>query len=889
MCYAWLLTRVLDIVQSLQLAEKIFEWVDTINVVLIDRPPGSLEYRETMVLIEGQRLLLAALCRMPENRSMLIGLVEIQLINLISHLESFASSRAAFREETYGTQLMKIAVLETMGAFFEALDRLGFHEVGFWTRAHVLQVFECAVERPKAGQMTPVQFEAWADLQVSFVVAKWQLVGTMAAFFAGTAVVDVPETFERCLVALETSKYLAVPAILQCLTRLTPLLGAALPTELLGEAYATGQAILATHYDSPKWFDVYAAAYIDFAFQPALLGRTADASLHGPDGLVRAALAHCLDEVCPRRKGLINKVSSRLHETWARDKASRDAYAPEIGQLLMYGPVRDCPEEAFLAMDEAEQAAAAPRSDYLTRVFMTAVVNGLDAACEQDHLFALQLVRGFLGRSLGVGVSDWDTKKVFPNAIQHRRKMRSWLAMLVLQRMLRAADFAALEADLWTALGDECMASTRLYMEWFLIRCYMAFPEAAAAGLLGRLADRRKPASLSISVMAVTYHVAQQAAGLEQPFYARALQLLLTWSTQNNFSVRQTALWAFRGLHRRCTALFGADGLDAVIALQAESFVDPEPQLAKAMLKLDGAPNLGGYDPEADYNLGFIYYDMPRMLGMAPDELITHYSFRNVATDGRVGVPIGGTRAAPAAPPAAPAAVAELAPARTAEESATLFKDFQRKLAIWDLSLLEEELGTFRRNRELEKRKALLGECVVVASLVDKVPNLAGLSRTCEIFGATRLVVPDLAVVDDPQFKAICMTSDKWLQIDAVPPATLLDYLSAQRQLGFRILAVEQTSQSFPLQAYTFPERFVLVLGNETMGIPPEILHVVDDCIEIPQNGMIRSLNVHVCGSIVLWESRRQLLLKDPGMMARLNTGTPDIPPCTPSPAVHQL
>lgn len=53
-----------------------------------------------------------------------------------------------------------------------------------------------------------------------------------------------------------------------------------------------------------------------------------------------------------------------------------------------------------------------------------------------------------------------------------------------------------------------------------------------------------------------------------------------------------------------------------------------------------------------------------------------------------------------------------------------------------------------------ELRKRSLGGCgrpvqaglVVCASLVDKVPNLAGLTRTCEIFGAAELIVPNIQV-----------------------------------------------------------------------------------------------------------------------------------------------
>ena len=69
----------------------------------------------------------------------------------------------------------------------------------------------------------------------------------------------------------------------------------------------------------------------------------------------------------------------------------------------------------------------------------------------------------------------------------------------------------------------------------------------------------------------------------------------------------------------------------------------------------------------------------------------------------------------------------------------------------------------------------------------------------------------------------------------------------------YRILAVEQTSNSVSLEAYTFPTHAVLLLGKEKEGIPVEFLHLVDDvrppsprltphtrsqCIQIPQLGL---------------------------------------------------
>jgi tRNA guanosine-2'-O-methyltransferase len=52
----------------------------------------------------------------------------------------------------------------------------------------------------------------------------------------------------------------------------------------------------------------------------------------------------------------------------------------------------------------------------------------------------------------------------------------------------------------------------------------------------------------------------------------------------------------------------------------------------------------------------------------------------------------------------------------------------------------------------------------------------------------------------------------------------------------------------------------VLVLGREKEGIPADVLAVLHHTVEIPQLGLIRSLNVHVSGAISAYEYTRQRL-----------------------------
>lgn len=48
--------------------------------------------------------------------------------------------------------------------------------------------------------------------------------------------------------------------------------------------------------------------------------------------------------------------------------------------------------------------------------------------------------------------------------------------------------------------------------------------------------------------------------------------------------------------------------------------------------------------------------------------------------------------------------------------------------------------------------------------------------------------------------------------------------------------------------------------SNEREGIPANLLQMLDVCVEIPQQGVIRSLNVHVSAALLIWEYTRQHL-----------------------------
>ncbi|CAM9812077.1 unnamed protein product, partial [Hapterophycus canaliculatus] len=100
---------------------------------------------------------------------------------------------------------------------------------------------------------------------------------------------------------------------------------------------------------------------------------------------------------------------------------------------------------------------------------------------------------------------------------------------------------------------------------------------------------------------------------------------------------------------------------------------------------------------------------------------------------------------------------------------------------------------------------------VMCASLVDKVPNIAGLARTSEIFAAAKLIVPDKRILKNPAFSKISTGAEQWLPVEEVGVKQLVPWLRRLKRraresgsgAGARrqqvLVGVEQTNNSICL------------------------------------------------------------------------------------------
>jgi tRNA G18 (ribose-2'-O)-methylase SpoU len=75
---------------------------------------------------------------------------------------------------------------------------------------------------------------------------------------------------------------------------------------------------------------------------------------------------------------------------------------------------------------------------------------------------------------------------------------------------------------------------------------------------------------------------------------------------------------------------------------------------------------------------------------------------------------------------------------------------------------------------------------------------------------------------------------------------------------GYRLVGLEQTTNSYNIHTYTFERRTLLVIGNERLGLSEDVLAELDDVVEIPVYGLPYSFNAATAAAMALYEYCRQ-------------------------------
>ncbi|KQK27107.1 RNA methyltransferase [Chryseobacterium aquaticum] len=152
---------------------------------------------------------------------------------------------------------------------------------------------------------------------------------------------------------------------------------------------------------------------------------------------------------------------------------------------------------------------------------------------------------------------------------------------------------------------------------------------------------------------------------------------------------------------------------------------------------------------------------------------------------------------------------------------------------------------------------------VVVLDNIRSMHNVGATFRTADAFLVQKIIL--CGITPQPPHREIhkaalgATESVDWSHESDIN--TAIDELKDQ---GFEVVGIEQTTNSTMITDFKIDatKKYAVILGNEVEGISDEALQNIDSFIEIPQLGTKHSLNVSVCGGIVMWEFAKTLGIK---------------------------
>ncbi|XP_057978420.1 uncharacterized protein LOC131164899 isoform X2 [Malania oleifera] len=504
------------------------------------------------------------------------------------------------------------------------------------------------------------------------------------------------------------------------------------------------------------------------------------------------------------------------------------------------------------------------------------------AARESGKLFLLDL--------LDAVVNEKDLSKELYKKYSaiHRRKVRAWQMICILSRFVDEDIVQQVARNLHICLYRNNFPGVRQYLETFAVHIYLKFPSLAKEQLVPIFQDYdMRPQALSSYVFITANVIIHTHETARYRHLDDLLPPVIPLLTSHHHSLRAfTQLLVYQVLWKLLPAL-GASASES-ISLEKRCFEDFKLYLAKnsdcMRLRASMKGYLDAFDPKCSITPAGIFTSRIEELEFECVPISLMEQVITFLNDVREDLRCSMAKDAVIVKNETLRIVENLKRVDTKENpfSQHISLDFQKKITLPKHERQDNDSSSsgtkesYKQLLEIEKEDHLLEQLllsrslamerirasrqqfVLVASLLDRIPNLAGLARTCEVFKAAGLAIADTDILHDKQFQLISVTAEKWVPIIEVPVNTLKVFLEKKKREGFSILGLEQTANSIPLDRYIFPKKTVLVLGREKEGIPVDIIHILDACIEIPQLGVVRSLNVHVSGAIALWEYTRQ-------------------------------
>jgi tRNA G18 (ribose-2'-O)-methylase SpoU len=148
-----------------------------------------------------------------------------------------------------------------------------------------------------------------------------------------------------------------------------------------------------------------------------------------------------------------------------------------------------------------------------------------------------------------------------------------------------------------------------------------------------------------------------------------------------------------------------------------------------------------------------------------------------------------------------------------------------------------------------------LGDNIIMLDEISSTQNIGAIARSAAAIGIDSYLVPSYGPHPYSR-RALRVSMGHVSMLKTHIYSDIKETILTLKENGYRIYAAEVTLDSTPLASVKVADKWVLLMGHEGSGISKEILDLCDEVVSIEMMDGIKSFNVGIAASIMMYSFR---------------------------------
>jgi len=149
-----------------------------------------------------------------------------------------------------------------------------------------------------------------------------------------------------------------------------------------------------------------------------------------------------------------------------------------------------------------------------------------------------------------------------------------------------------------------------------------------------------------------------------------------------------------------------------------------------------------------------------------------------------------------------------------------------------------------------------LGDNIIMLDEISSTQNIGSIARSAAALGIDSYLLPTHGPHPWSR-RALRVSMGHVAMLKTHLYEDIKDTIQTLKENGYRIYAAEVTEDSTPLASVKVTDKWVLLMGHEGSGIANEILDLCDEVVTIEMVEGVKSFNVGVAASIMMYQFKK--------------------------------